>query len=224
MKISVINGIVTHLNSLSPSSYSKQTTTVMSEQKGKKSRLAAAAEALIEAASLEADSFTNKKLAENLESLKTSFDGNLNEVVQKLDSSNENFDAKINALTQHVAGVKSELNALKSLMMEEYKQTQLHRALSLVNSGSFKYNCNQDSPYYGYTQKDSSELAKSIITSFMSGYGYYLPDNACMEQRPNNAEDGKKIFRDKLCKQIKDLIHREPRLVLDSKRWIIYYS
>jgi hypothetical protein len=63
----------------------------MSEHK--KTRLAAAAEALIEAASLEADAFTNKKLAENLESLKSSFDGNLNKVVQKLDSSNENFDS-----------------------------------------------------------------------------------------------------------------------------------
>ena len=79
----------------------------------KKPRLAEAAEALIEAASLEADAVTQKQLVANLESLKTSSDSNLNKVVQKMDSSNENFDAKINTLNQHLVDVKSEIGALK---------------------------------------------------------------------------------------------------------------
>jgi hypothetical protein len=70
----------------------------MSELPTKKNRLAEAAEALIEAASLETDSMTQKKLTANLDSLKSSFADNLNIVVQKLQSSNENFDAKINTL------------------------------------------------------------------------------------------------------------------------------
>ena len=52
---------------------------------------------------------TQKQLAQNLDSLKASFDSNLNRVVQSVKSSNENFDAKINTLNQHVAGVKDEI-------------------------------------------------------------------------------------------------------------------
>ena len=53
------------------------------------------AEALIEAASLESDALIQKQLANNLDSLKSSFDVNLNKVVQKIQSSNENFDARV---------------------------------------------------------------------------------------------------------------------------------
>ncbi len=53
--------------------------------------------ALIEAARLETDSMTQKKLTTNLDSLKSSFADNLNIVVQKMQLSNENFDAKIPA-------------------------------------------------------------------------------------------------------------------------------
>ena len=75
----------------------------MSEQSpSKQTRLAAAAEALVEAASLEVDAATKKKLVDGLDALKSSLDGNLNRVVQKMQSSNEDFDAKINSLSQHV--------------------------------------------------------------------------------------------------------------------------
>ena len=67
----------------------------MSNQPSKKPKLAAAAEALIEAASLETDAMIQKRLAANLDSLKSSFDNNLSKMVQKVQSSNENFDAKI---------------------------------------------------------------------------------------------------------------------------------
>jgi hypothetical protein len=128
-------------------------------------------------------------------------------------------------LTQHVADVKTELKALKSLMEEEYKQKQLQRALTLTKSGAFDY---FEMHNYGSGQKESSELAEAIIKSFMRGYGYYLPANAQMERDSvysrNNVEESKKTFRDKITRQIKDLTKREPRLVQDSKGWIIYYS
>jgi hypothetical protein len=69
----------------------------MSERATKKSELAEAAEALIEAASL-ADAMTQKKLTVNLDSLKSSFDDYLNRMVNKMQSSNENFGAKMNTL------------------------------------------------------------------------------------------------------------------------------
>lgn len=98
----------------------------------KKERLAAAAEALVEAASLEADAATHKQLAQNLDALKTSFDSNLNRVVQTVKSSNENFDAKINTLNQNVQG--NEIVAMKALLEEERKQKTLERALKIDQS------------------------------------------------------------------------------------------
>jgi len=97
------------------------------------------AEALIEAASLESDALTQKQLANNLDSLKSSFDVNLNKVVQKIQSSNENFDAKMDTLQQHVNLVKCEIGALNVMMVEESKQKTLERALLLTDLNSFDY-------------------------------------------------------------------------------------
>ena len=85
----------------------------MSEEKAK-SRLAEAAEALAEAATLEADTITNKEVVAAIESLKTS------------------FDAKINLL-------KSDISSMKAIMEEEQKQTRLYRARECVNLSSFIY-------------------------------------------------------------------------------------
>ena len=141
----------------------------------KHSKLAAAAEALIEAASLESDAITQKQLANHLESLKLSFDSNLNKVVQKMQSSNENFDAKINTLQQHVNLVKCEIGALKVIMEEECKQKTLERALTLTDLDSFDYYESNESNFHN-SKKNSSELAKSTIKWFMVGYGSNLPN------------------------------------------------
>ena len=136
----------------------------MSELPTKKNRLAEAAEALIEAASLETDSMTQKKLTANLDSLKSSFADNLNIVVQKLQSSNENFDAKINTLNQHVHDLKIEMGALKKIMENQTKQKTLKGALTLLDLNSFTYfECSNN---YA-NQKNSSELAKTAIRSFI---------------------------------------------------------
>lgn len=150
----------------------------------KNPRLAAAAEALIEAASLEADAFTNKKLAENLESLKTSFDSNLNKAVQKLDSSQENLDAKINTMNQHLSDVKDEIGALRKLMEDERKQKTLDRARALTSLGSFTYYTDPKNNYGRAEQKDSTTLAHDIIGWFSMNYGRNLPDGRMKESRP----------------------------------------
>jgi hypothetical protein len=225
------------------------------EQNSKKARLTKAAEALVDAARLETDAFTSEELDENLEYLKIYLNkvpqkldsstkkldaeinkltalteakvaDNLDKVVQQLDSSNESFGDQINILTQHVAAATSELTALKSLMAEEYKQTQLQRALTLTKSGSFKYfiDGSYQNEKWELVDQDSSELAERIIQSFMQGYGRYLPSDAKVEQQTGNADEDKKMFRDKITQQIRDLIRREPRLVQDSNGWAIHYS
>ena len=62
-------------------------TMLVSWSRTTQSKLAAAAEVLIEAASLESDAMTQKQLANHLDSLKSSLDCNLNMVVQKIQSS-----------------------------------------------------------------------------------------------------------------------------------------
>lgn len=192
----------------------------------KNPRLAAAAEALIEAASLEVDAFTNKKLAENLESLKTSFDSNLNKAVQKLDSSQENLDAKINTMNQHLSDVKDEIGALRKLMEDERKQKTLDRARALTSLGSFTYYTDSKDCYRRTEKEDSTALAHDIIGWFSMNYGHNLPDGRMEASRPyekTELDASKKAFRDNISKQIKDLIQREPRLVFTERRWLLVY-
>lgn len=189
------------------------------EQPSKRPRLAAAAEALIEAASLETDALTQKRLASNLDSLKKSFDDNLNRVVQTMKSSNENFDAKINTINQHMAGVKSEIGGLKTLLEQERKDKRIERAMTLTHLGSFEY-CERN----GYGTKQSSDMAKKALEWFLLGYGYILPDGM-VQQYPSDKEASKKAFCDKFTKQIKDLIGREPRLVKNENgSYSIFYE
>lgn len=159
---------------------------------------------------MEADSMTQKQLVQNLDSLKASFDNNLNRVVQSVKSSNENFDAKINTLTQHVTGVKEEIIALKNLLEEEKKQKTLERALTMTDLESFEY--------YDYdansNRKASAELAKKAIKWFMLGYGLNF-SSCCTTPSGSYQRDLAKEqeFREKFKAQIKTLIQREPRIV-----------
>ena len=177
------------------------------QQPSKKPRLAAAAEALIEAASLETDTMTQKRLTASLDSLKSSFDDNLNRAVQTVKSSNENFDTKINTLSQHMTDVKKEIGALKLIMEHEKKQKTLERALKLTHLGSFSYY----DPNLG--TKNSSDLAKNVIEWFLVGFGYNLPEAKMSNDYYAEKEASKKEFREKFKMQIKVLIGREPRLV-----------
>lgn len=81
-----------HLTLLVPSSRQLTPTGTMAEQPpSKKSKLAEAAEAVVQAASLNDGQMTNKSL-----------ENNLNRIVQKMKSSNENFDRKINILSLNI--------------------------------------------------------------------------------------------------------------------------
>ena len=188
------------------------------QQPSKNLKLAAAAEALVEAASLEADSMTQKQLVQNLDSLKASFDNNLNRVVQSVKSSNENFDAKINTLNQHVTGVKEEIIALKTLLEEEKKQKALERALTMTDLESFNY-------YDNGRTLNTEQLAKTTIKWFMLGYGFTFSSHHRMVGYGVGYGQTAEDFRKKFKAQIKTLIQREPRMVQqDDNNFVIYYS
>ena len=201
--------------------------TIMSEKQST-NRLAAAAEALIEAASLEADAMTKKALIQSLDSLKASFDGNLNKVVQTVKSSDENFDAKINTLTQHVKNFDAKINTLthhvenldakiNSAEATKMKVLETALSLSLTDVHSFEYYDANN-----YSTKESGELAKLAIKCFMLGYGMNLPSGYSLDGYGDR--DGL-AFREKFKQQIKALIHREPRLEENNDGdFTIYYS
>ncbi len=138
-------------------------------------------------------------------------------MVQSVKSSNENFDAKINTLNQHLTGAKEEINALKTLLVEEKKQKTLERALQMTDLESFNY-------YRDRYQSVSSteELAKKVIKWFLLGYGMNLSSIYSTKQYGNEADQA--AFRQKFKEQIKTLIMREPRMVQNSDgNFTIYY-
>lgn len=178
--------------------------------------------ALIEAASSGADAVTQKQLVAKLDSLKFSFDNNLNKVVQSMKSSNENFDAKINTLNQHVASVKSEISAVKSdlgdlkaLMEEDRKQKMLKAAFELVHLGSFTY---IDDGY----EEESYYLAQQAIEWFILGRGFTMPTKATLTYSGNGHEY--QDFLEKFKVYIGALIQHEPRLVENNGVYTIYYN
>ena len=157
----------------------------------KEDKLSRAAKALVDAANSDADSMTQQQLTESLTSLKDS------------------FDDKINTVNQNIDKLFSEVKKSNDISAKQLKLKKLELALAQTHLSSFEY-------HDGY-QKKSAELAKSIIGWFILGYGYNLPDAYIYER---NYTKSKKAFQDKLVKQIKDLIGREPRV----KGGAIYYE
>ena len=152
----------------------------------KEDKLSRAAKALVDAANSDADSMTQQQLTESLTSLKDS------------------FDDKINTVNQNIDKLFSEVKKSNDMSAKQLKLKKLELALAQTHLNSFEYQDN-----FG-NRKNSAELAKFIIGWFILGYGYNLPDAFIYET--HYTVESKKAFQDKLVKQIKDLIGREPRV------------
>jgi len=196
-------------------------TTPKSKNVEKESRLSNAAEALVEAALLDAGTASQKELASQLETLQISLDNKLNTVIQTQKASDQNFGNKINTLNQHLVELKKDMSMISSSIQEEKKQKTLERALSLTDVHQFQY-------YHEDTCKliSSSHLAKIAIKSFMLDHGRYLPNASLAQRFSREATDEEtKEFRYHFKAQIKALIKREPRLEKESDgNFAIYYS
>lgn len=179
---------------------------------------------LVEASIL--DTTVPDDVADVCRTFKESIDSIFASVVQQMNLSNEDFDAKFKVLNEMMAGIDSHISILNShiaeikiLVQEECKQKHLERAHELTDLGSFTYY------KVGYTNsKKSSELAREAIGWFMLDKGFLLP-NAKLRQHPDEPEESKAAFRQKFKRQIKDLIKREPRMLLNEDGgWMIYYA
>jgi hypothetical protein len=199
---------------------------------------------VIEEANSETNTMAQQQLTANFDYLKSSFDDNLNRVVNRMQSSNENFDAKINTLNQHVLSMKCNLEALridigalKKIQEDEKKQKTLSRALNMTELNSFSYMVKRDDDIYCMDTYDSSMLAVSAIKWFMTDHGYILSSSMIIEDESfrcdaspysmkSSAEKERmnKEFVDRFAAQIKILIQREPRLVKKDNGWLICYE
>lgn len=126
-------------------------------------------------------------------------------------------------MSQHVTGLKSEMEEVKKLLEEEKKQKTLERALGMTDIKSFQYYDGADI----YNKKDSSDLAKRAIKWYLLDYGFILPDGRMKSDIYNESEkeSSKQAFRDQFKNQIKVLIKREPRLFKkDDGKYAIHYD
>ena len=201
----------------------------MSSTPNNKAKLAEAAVALVEAAKNEADITNQLKTVKAIEELKESFDCKLNTVTQTVKSNSENFDAKINTLNQHVMGLKSAIDETKSLLEKQYKQQRLEFAIANIDLLESFTCCYTEYPgSYNNPSESSKTLILRILKWFAFGQGYILPLKSRMQIYSTYSTDiiaSQKAFRDKLSKQLEDLIGHEPRFQdKGDGNWNVFYE
>ena len=167
----------------------------------KRLKLAAqAAEALVEAAALESN------------------------IVSGLEKLDQNLSDKINTVNQNIANLSEAVKKSNELLERDWKQRRLEFALNNTTISSFSYlNAH-------HSFKDSRELVKGILVSFITGYPQYLPKGAYImsdkrvSRYDNPTDDEMKVFRETLKSQLWKLIGREPRLYIDNGKYAVAYS
>jgi len=178
----------------------------MSNSTKKEDRLALAAAALVEAASLEVDSVTQKQLSINLEALKGSFETELSTLTKSVKASNEKFEDKINTVNQKLTSLCSAVEKTNTLLEAQTKLKRIELAITRTAFGSFVYyDCDNS------RHQNSSVLVKTILDCFILGLGCSLPADCYLNHPCTNAN--KALFREETVKQVKTLIGRKPRLV-----------
>ena len=187
---------------------------------------------------------TVTQLTKTLESFKSSFDDTLKELQRlnhKIDEErkqNTGFKDAVTQLTETLKSFKSGLDDNQELqhsnmkMDEERKQKTLERALILTCVDSFDYY--QVDTIYNGRERYSSDLAKSVIGSFMLGQSAKLPSAILIEDGILNYEWYDKTikekdtlvkkFVDKFVYQISILIGKQPRIVKvgESNEYVLY--
>jgi len=203
-------------------------------------RILAAAEVLVNAASMEADSMTQQQLSSNLESLKRSLDSNLNTMCETMKTSNDNLYAQINTVNKNLTSLNIEVSSLKMISAQQASDLANHHkllTLELVHHNklrtlewAFK---NADFISFRYyrigdcdTQHKSSDFIRAVIFSFREGKGHYFDTNAYFSYSDNNDGPGhyesepndayKKEWKDKIANDIHRLIGKKPRVAKNT--------
>lgn len=189
-----------------------------------KNKLSLAAEALVEAATLEVDSLTQKKLANEMKE----FNKNLTNLSLDMEKNTGRFDelkkivekqsSEISKVHDNINTVNHNLNGIKNIMEQQLKIQKLSNAIANAHVGSFEYK-------NGYSSTNSKEYVQKVLQSFVNGFGLYIPNTFYIGSGYGTNEKETEEFRAQLKSQVKTLIGREPRLVKESNgQYAIYYS
>lgn len=124
----------------------------------------------------------------------------------------------LNQLSNEIKDLKGQMVKMND---EILKTQRLEWAITNSDLGSFKYYDKDD-----YNPQDSSDFVKDILLAFRRGIGHYINDRSVDPYyvRDNDAEAGEYNFREKLKKQIHELIGKEPLIVEEEDGYLIYYS
>lgn len=159
------------------------------------SRLVAATEALIEAASSE----------------------DQKEVIVRLDSLNEH----VAGLKSEMVAMKSEISAMKQFQQDERKDKRIERAMKLVHLESFQYYDDYSKEQSSDLAK--TVLEWFLLGQGMFIDGLTMEDVRWNNQAEKDASA--QAFRDKFKNQIKSLIGKEPNVFKkDDGRYVIHYA
>ncbi len=132
------------------------------------------------------------------------------------------FHSKTNTLLQVINNLKKDVADLTEMVASQsgnhedlFKKQTLEWAISNAHLGSFQYYVQPNIfTWYG----DSKEVAKLILLSFRQGNGHDIT-----RYRMNTAS-GPKEFRNAISVQIHLLTGVKPRIAMEGKSCIIYYS
>lgn len=143
-------------------------------------------------------------------------------ITKPLTSFKESVEAKFDAHGREIDFVKEELKKMNAELIQQSQDRRLEWAISncAINSFKFYTSVNQVNPI------DSTDLARQALFAFRTGKGQYITDGSMIKRSYNQVENenGEKLFRDNMVKQIHQLMGRPPRLAKAEQGYAIYYS
>lgn len=186
----------------------------------------AAAEDLLKALAIEVTSEHHKQLSTELISLKHSANVKLNTLNHAIVTSREHTDDRLDTLQEAIETLDVKITKQTEEISAQSKQQILAFAVENAHLNGFQY-------FEEGENKDSADLARSILFSFRKGRGAYLPDDATMEHvfsaknkdaYDSKMENTKTEFREALVEQIHELTGTNPCIEESDGSYIIYYS
>ena len=116
--------------------------------------------------------------------------------------------------------IQDELKKQTNMLTDQSKARRLEWALANCKVNSFRYFSKGE-----WQDKDCAEFVQLCLFAFREGTGYYITDRS-MRQYRKDKEDGEfeKQFRDKLVKQLHQLLGVKPRVAEAEHGYAIYYS
>lgn len=187
-------------------------------------KLAAAAEALVQAAVSETNSSMlaiNREVADGIKSISADLQGRgsndsetLNSIqaqVGALNSKVDTLNSKVDTLNSNIVKMQATMSSIDTSLKTQERLKRIEFALDECSHGVFSYYTNDNS----YNNERSDALVKSILLNFRKGFGYYIPLEMRLTQPSYGRSNEDKLalnqkFRDALTEQLYTILGVKP--------------